>query len=194
MALFGQFGGRIQSALGLLGRGGGVLGGVSAVGSTVLGTLLPAVGPVPRIGGGPDGAIATPVMAAVPRLPSMAGTLAVIVQPILIKIATFLGRRTLTLRETIKMIRRFSKLLPAAAIATVLGVTVSELGSLILADAQRPRRRMNPANVRALRRSMRRIESFHRLCVKADTLRRPGRRSSTRGKREPSAVQVVRAG
>lgn len=33
-------------------------------------------------------------------------------------------------------------------------------------------RRMNPANVRALRRSVRRIESFHRLCKTTDTLRR----------------------
>jgi len=193
MALFGQFGGIIQSALGLLGRGGGSLGGVAQLGSQVVGTLLPAVGPVPQIGGGVNGSIAQPVMSAGLRLPSMAGTLAVMVQPILIRIATFLGRRTLTLRETIKMIRRFSKLLPAAAIATVLGVTVSELGSLILADAQRPRRRMNPANVRALRRSMRRIESFHRLCVKADSLRGSQRRPARRPVPRPG-VQVVRAG
>jgi len=193
MALFGSFGGLISRTLDLFGRGGGVLGGVANVGSTVLSSFLPAQGPivgVPQV----NGTQAIPVMSAVPRLAGMAGTLAVMVQPILIKVATFLGRRTLTLRETIKIIRRFSKLLPAAAIATVLGVTVAELGSLILADAQRPRRRMNPGNVRALRRSMRRIESFHRLCVRADSLRRPGRRTSTRGRPSPSAVQVVRAG
>lgn len=43
-------------------------------------------------------------------------------------------------------------------------------------------RRMNPANVKALRRSMRRLDSFHRLCVSADRLRRPrsrGRKSSS---------------
>jgi len=193
MALFGSFGGLISKTLDLFGRSGGVLGGAASLGSTVLTSFLPAQGPVvglPSV----NGAQPLQVMSAVPRLPSMAGALAGVIQPILIKVATFLGRRTLTLRETIKIIRRFSKLLAPAAIATVLGITVVELGQLILADAQRPRRRMNPANVRALRRSMRRIESFHRLCVKADALRRPGRRSSRPGTRAPSAVQVVRAG
>ena len=193
MALFGNLGGLISRTLDVFGRSGGVLGGAANIGSTVLSSILPAQGPVvglPQV----NGTQALQVMSAVPRLPSMAGALAGVIQPILIKVATFLGRRTLTLRETIKIIRRFSKLLAPAAIATVLGITVVELGQLILADAQRPRRRMNPANVRALRRSMRRIESFHRLCVKADALRRPGRRSSRPGTRAPSAVQVVRAG
>lgn len=192
MALFGQFGNIIQGALGLLGRTGGPVGGVANVGSTLIAGLLPASGPV--VGAVPGlPAPTTVAMAAVPRLPSMAGALAGVIQPILIKVATFLGRRTLTLRETIKIIRRFSKLLAPASIAVVLGITVTELGSLILADAQRARRRMNPANVRALRRSMRRIESFHRLCVKADTLRRPGRRGARSLAPRPG-VQVVRAG
>lgn len=194
MALFGQFGNIISGALGLLGRAGGVLGGVAQLGATTVASLLPASGPVigvPQIAGPSfNGITAQPVMAAIPRLPTMAGALAGVIQPILIKIATFLGRRTLTLRETIKMIRRFSKLLAPAAIASVLGITVVELGTVILADASRPRRRMNPANVRALRRSMRRIESFHRLCVKADTLRRPGRRGSRKAPCPTSAPNV----
>lgn len=37
-------------------------------------------------------------------------------------------------------------------------------------------RRMNPANVRALRRSVRRIESFHKLCATTDRLRGRSRR------------------
>jgi hypothetical protein len=37
-------------------------------------------------------------------------------------------------------------------------------------------RRMNPGNVKALRRSLRRLESFHHLCQRADKLRRPARR------------------
>lgn len=41
-----------------------------------------------------------------------------------------------------------------------------------LAVAGPGHRRMNPANVRALRRSVRRIESFHRLCKTTDSLRR----------------------
>lgn len=53
-------------------------------------------------------------------------------------------------------------------------------------------RRMNPGNVKALRRSMRRLESFHKLCMTADRLRRPRARSckSSRG----SAQQFVRQG
>jgi hypothetical protein len=39
-------------------------------------------------------------------------------------------------------------------------------------------RRMNPANVKALRRSSRRLESFHRLCVKVDRLRKPRSRKA----------------
>lgn len=38
-------------------------------------------------------------------------------------------------------------------------------------------RRMNVGNVRALRRSMRRLESFHHLCQRADKLRKPRARS-----------------
>lgn len=135
-------------------------------------------------------------MAMAPRVGgTLAGTLAVTIQPILIKIAEFLGRRTLSLRETIKMIRRMGRIMGPAAIATALGISIAELGTLILADAQRPRRRMNPANIKALRRSMRRIGSFHRLCQKADSLRGRGRRSARRGSPVCGpAVQVTRAG
>lgn len=53
-------------------------------------------------------------------------------------------------------------------------------------------RRMNPANVKALRRSMRRLDSFHRLCVSADRLRRPRSRGSKKG--GSIATQFVRQG
>lgn len=53
------------------------------------------------------------------------------------------------------------------------------------------RRRMNPANVKALRRSLRRLESFHHLCVRVDKLRRPrSRKAGSRG----GAQQFVRQG
>lgn len=53
-------------------------------------------------------------------------------------------------------------------------------------------RRMNPANVKALRRSMRRLDSFHRLCVSADRLRGSRRRGSK--KCAPGSQQFVRQG
>lgn len=45
-----------------------------------------------------------------------------------------------------------------------------------LAVAGAGRRRMNPANAKALRRSVRRIESFHRLCKSTDVIKGPRRR------------------
>lgn len=53
-------------------------------------------------------------------------------------------------------------------------------------------RRMNPANVKALRRSARRLESFHRLCVRVDSLRSPRRRACKTPAR--SGQQFVRQG
>ena len=55
-------------------------------------------------------------------------------------------------------------------------LTAAAVNELMVAGPGR--RRMNPGNVHALRRSMRRIESFHKLCVTADRLRAPRRRSS----------------
>jgi len=53
-------------------------------------------------------------------------------------------------------------------------LTAAAVNELMVAGAGR--RRMNPANVKALRRSMRRLESFHHLCVRVDRLRAPRRR------------------
>jgi hypothetical protein len=51
-------------------------------------------------------------------------------------------------------------------------------------------RRMNPGNVKALRRSLRRLESFHHLCVRVDKLRKPRRGKS----RATGGTQFVRQG
>ena len=112
--------------------------------------------------------------------------------PILIKIAQTLGRRTMTLRQAVKIIRRTGKFLGPAGVAAAIGITVAELAELIVADQARPRRRMNPANITALRRSMRRISSFHRLCQKADTLRAPRRRSSKRIPQSTGSIVQVK--
>lgn len=50
-------------------------------------------------------------------------------------------------------------------------LTAAAVSELMVAGPGR--RRMNPGNVKALRRSMRRLESFHHLCQRADKLRRP---------------------
>lgn len=54
-------------------------------------------------------------------------------------------------------------------------LTAAAVSELMVAGPGR--RRMNPGNVHALRRSMRRLESFHRLCVQSDKLRRTRVRS-----------------
>jgi len=57
-------------------------------------------------------------------------------------------------------------------------LTAAAVSELMMSGSGR--RRMNPGNVKALRRSMRRLESFHHLCTKSDKLRRPRSRKSCR--------------
>lgn len=77
------------------------------------------------------------------------------------------------------------------ALITIGLLSAAELAELIWADQVIKKRRMNVGNVRALRRSLRRIESFHRLCMRADVMRRPSR---SRARPTRPGVQVVRAG
>jgi hypothetical protein len=68
-------------------------------------------------------------------------------------------------------------------------LTAAAVNELMVAGPGR--RRMNPGNVHALRRSMRRLQSFHKLCVTADQLRRP---RSRKGCKTSSSTQFVRQG
>lgn len=52
-------------------------------------------------------------------------------------------------------------------------LTAAAVNELMMAGAGT--RRMNPGNAKALRRACRRVESFHKLCVRADKLRNRGR-------------------
>lgn len=104
----------------------------------------------------------------------------------LIKIAQAMGRRTMSLRTAVKQIRKLGKFLGPVATAAALGITFAEMAEIIVADSSRTRRRMNPANVHALRRSMRRVSAFHRLAQKADMLR-GGSRSRRRSPRAGAA-------
>lgn len=65
------------------------------------------------------------------------------------------------------MMRRFG---PEFMVSAGL-LTAAAVSELIMAGPGH--RKMNVGNVKALRRGMRRIESFHKLCGKADRLRRP---------------------
>lgn len=185
MALFGDFGKILGAVSGVFAGQPGALGVAGQIGSAVL-APRPASGPIPGLNGG--GAVAQPAMMAAGPV---ARAISTFIGPVLIKIATKLGRRTMSVREGIRIARRIGKYGDAAFVATAMGITLGELANLIFAGSQVPRRRMNPANVKALRRSMRRLESFHRLCQRADALRGRGRRrSATKCGTGSSIVQV----
>ena len=102
-----------------------------------------------------------------------------IIGPILAKIAETVGRN-MTLQRALSLARTLGRQLNSPALAaTAMGITLAELAMLITAGTQRKRRRMNPANSKALRRAARRIESFHKLCARTDMLRSRGRRRSS---------------
>jgi len=104
------------------------------------------------------------------------------VQAILQKIAInkFLARVP-SLDSIVSVAKKALPFIGQAAVAAGLAITVEELATLLLAHATKKRRRMNPGNVKALRRSMRRVESFHKLCGKADMLRSRRRSSGRKG-------------
>lgn len=117
--------------------------------------------------------MATPTASTLPQLSLGAKSLMRLLLPIITKIASFLGLKSLpTLKRVMGYIRGLAKTgLGPAAVAAALGITVDELARLIIADKQRKRRRMNPANSKALRRAARRIRSFHRMCGHIDLLK-----------------------
>lgn len=109
------------------------------------------------------------------------------------KVAAFLGRRGITLNAAASLARKMGTFIKdPAVIAGAMGLVVGELAILLSAHASKRTRRMNPGNVKALRRSMRRVESFHKLCQRADMLRSRGRRTGK--KCREGSTQFVRQG
>lgn len=92
--------------------------------------------------------------------------------------------RNVTRSQLYSMLKRFGpELMISGGILTAAAVS-----ELMVAGAGR--KRMNPGNVKALRRSMRRVEAFHKICVRADTLRKPRRSKPCK----TSGSQFVRQG
>lgn len=92
------------------------------------------------------------------------------IPPILFKIAQTIGLRYLpSLSKVMRMVRQMSKYLAPTAVATALGIELSELAKLITVASTKKRRHINPANTKALRRSLRRLESFDRLACRVST-------------------------
>ena len=91
------------------------------------------------------------------------------VKLVLFQIAQTLGLRGIpTLSRAMTMIRSMSKYLAPAATAAALGIGMSDLATLIASSNRRKRRHTNPANVKALRRSMRRLGSFQKLASRVN--------------------------
>lgn len=176
MALFGSFNNLVNAGLSVLGQQGGLLGSVGNIGSQV---IRAASGPTGSLVA--SGPVQTMGMASMPVVSQTVRAAAAGIQQILIRVATVLGLRTMTLQRAMKIYRKLARtIVDPFVIAQIMGLTVGQLGELLVADAQRTRRRMNPANSSALRRAARRIESFHKLCVRTDKLRAPRRRSAPR--------------
>lgn len=123
-------------------------------------------------------------MAMVPQIAT--GGAMPAVRMTLFTIAQTLGLRGVpSLQRAMSMVRSMSKYLSPAAVATALGLEIGQLAALIAASNRRKRRHVNPANVKALRRSMRRLGSFQKLASRVNKqLSHVGthRRSITRGR------------
>jgi len=174
---------------GLLGAVGGALGGIqgqNAGGIRALGTVATiASAAIPaRATGKPLGVattksgVMTTMAAAGPAMRSVATigrsfynrfpNLAVAIQ------AYRTAGKKVSRAKLYSLVRRFG---PEIIVSGGL-LTAAAVNELMIAGPGT--RRMNPCNTKALRRSMRRVESFHKLCQRTDMLRTRGRRKVCR--------------
>lgn len=92
---------------------------------------------------------------------------------------------TSVLRRALLSVASLARRTPVGTMVSVLiglGLTAYEANLLTVWHSQRRRgRRINPSNSKALRRAVRRIKSFHKLCTHTDVIRSRGRsRTSAR--------------
>jgi hypothetical protein len=188
---------------GILGAAGQAISGINTSGlgniSQILGAGLniassafapaPSATPYPTYGPAPQPMMQTmapAIRAGTALAPMMVGTGSLIRQltvPILNKMAATLGKRY-SLPGALTLIKKLGKIFSSPeAIALYVGISVSEMAQLITAQASRKRRTMNPANTKALRRSLRRLKSFDKLAARVSgQLSRGGRRRPARGR------------
>lgn len=178
---------------GLLGSIGGILGSTNTSGNPYIGGLGSALqlasSAIPVAQGRP------PMSAPSVSVPAIAGSTALAVagrgltQEIFNAGAKVMNRLgipfkastasfTRALKRSLATIAALARRTPAGTMVgllTGLGLTAMEAYVLTSWQAQRKKsRRMNPANSSALRRSVRRIKAFHRLCGEADVIKRRG--------------------
>lgn len=181
MALFGSFNPLVSGVLRAVGQQGGLLGSLGNVGAQIVSSSVPSTtissGPVMAATRGPSPGMS---QGSVPLMGTITAT-ARNIQAILVSMAAYLGLKSLTLKRAMRIYRKVRRfVVDPYIIAQILGITVEQLGELLISDAARTRRRMNPGNIGALRRAHRRIEGFHKICGKNDKLRATRRRSPGR--------------
>lgn len=131
---------------------------------------------------------AYPVAAQLPvaRQPSLTRDIfnigAKVLQKIGLGVPANAGQFSNVLKRSMSALSAIARRSPTGTILTVLGsLGLSAMEAAQLAtwyQQKKRRRRMNPANHRALKRSIRRIHSFHKLCSSADILKSRGHRRS----------------
>lgn len=169
---FGQLGQSLVTEVGLPLLRQELVGQPQAISVSAPGAIMPSIrGAVGSIAGGLGmGVVGT----------GLALTIKEAVKAILQKIAINKNLKNVpSLSTVMSWVRKMLPIIGQAALAGSLAITAEELAQLVMANATRKHRRMNPANVKALRRSMRRLDSFHRICQKSDMLRSRGRRKSS---------------
>jgi hypothetical protein len=130
-----------------------------------------------QYGGGDPGIVATPAMASsigpssvslIPAIGAAAKRFRLYIFGLLQKVAVAAGySRVPSLKTVTKYIRGAAKSgLTPVVVATALGLTLSELADLMLADQRKKNRRMNPANAGAARRALRRLSAFDRMACR----------------------------
>lgn len=169
---------------GLLSNIGGILGGIQGanaapiralgVASSLVGSAIPAKATRPSLPSPSAGANG-------PKVPMLGASVGTIARSFFNKypnLATGLQRLRNAYGKKITRAKLYSIMKSYGPAFLVQAGILTAAAVSELAMAGPGRRRMNAANVHALRRSLRRLESFHHLCSKVDKLRRPSHRKS----------------
>lgn len=184
MPVGGNFLGGLAGVLNTTSGFGGGIGQLSQIGQGFLSGFLPAQGPISGRPLATQGPAPIQTMAATPIIRGATQAVMGVIGPILAKLSNNLGK-SISLRAAMIIIRRMGKILQSpTAIAAALGLTIGELEQILVANSVQGSqgRRMNPGNVKALRRAHRRINSFHKLCSDNDRLKTPRRRRAAPAK------------
>jgi len=185
MGLFDSFGSLFSTigsdVSGLLGTtdalGGSVVGGLDT-GVSPIPVSIPTYSGVPEIFGPPAPA---PMPMQMPMaMPAQMGSRSLQLQSSFPNLYGWILSHAMTIRKGLSMLVAILRKWGPNILANVVGWAVVNELLLYLTTGKGKRRRMNVANTRALRRSMRRLKGFHRLATRVEMQlsRSAGRRRS----------------